>query len=117
MAGFRIKGLRETQAAFRKADKQLAKNLRAELKKAGEIVQTDAITRFSDIDANSAAGFKVRVRARGVKVEQSKGRVTGLRGDYGALQMRKALLPALESKRGEVEHQLEDMLDKIARGF
>jgi hypothetical protein len=117
VATVRVKGLRELQAAFRKADRELAKDLRSELKEAGTIVQREASSRFSGIDARSAAGYKVRVRARGVAVEQSLRRTTGLHAQYGAMQMSTALLPALESKEGQVVDRLERMLDGFASDF
>ena len=43
----------------------------------------------------SAAGFRSRVKGFGrVMVEQRRRKTTGLRGDYGALQMQQALIPA-----------------------
>jgi hypothetical protein len=117
MAGsaVRVKGLRELQSAFRKVNRDLSKELRAELKQVGEVVRADATSRFAGIDPRSAAGYKVRVRQRGVAVEQSLRRVTGLRGDYGALQMRRALLPSMESEEDKVVRGLEDMLDRLGR--
>jgi hypothetical protein len=111
----RVKGLRELQAAFRKMDKELGKELRDELREAGKIVQQEATSRFSHVDARSAAGYKVRVRARGVAVEQSLRRTTGQHAQYGALQMRRALQPALESKEGAVVDRLDRMLDKLGK--
>lgn len=40
--------------------------------------------------------------------------MTGRRGDYGALQMRKALLPALAENEQEVVEAFEDAMDKVA---
>ena len=97
-------------------DKELAKELRGELKEVGQIVQKEAASLFSGVDTRSAAGYKVRVRARGVAVEQSLRRTTGQHPDYGAKQMREALLPALESKENAVVERLEDMLDSLGRG-
>jgi len=77
VATVRVKGLRELQSAFRKMDNDLKKELRSELKEAGQIVQREATSLFSGVDARSAAGYKVRVRARGVAVEQSLPRTTG----------------------------------------
>jgi hypothetical protein len=113
VATVRVTGLRELQAAFRKIDKQLSKELRVELREAGKIVQQEATSLFSRVDARSAAGYKVRVRGKGVAVEQSLGRTTGQHAQYGTLQMRRALQPALESKESAVVDRLEQMLDKL----
>jgi hypothetical protein len=72
------------------------------------------VQRFSPIDPRSAAGFRTRVRQRGVSVEQSRRRVTGKRGDYGALQMRRALVPALEDKKNQTEREFERAVDELA---
>jgi hypothetical protein len=53
------------------------------------------------------------VRQRGVSVEQSKKRVTGKRGDYGALQMTRALLPAMADKEDETIKAFEHALDEV----
>lgn len=109
----RVSGLRQLSRAFRTVDKDLAKELRDELREAARIVSEDATARFQAINPASAAGFKPRSRTAGAFVEQSRRRTTGTRGDYGALQMRTALLPALEAKEGEVIDRVERMLDKI----
>lgn len=99
--------------AVNKADKETKKLIRGRLKEVGEIVRAEGASRFSGIDAGSASGFKVRVRARGVAVEQSRKRVTGKRGDYGALQMRRALVPALEAKRDDVVKEMEKAVEEV----
>jgi hypothetical protein len=50
-------------------------------------------------------------------VEQSLRKVTGLRPDWGATQMRKGLLPALSSKQNEVEAEFEKALDVVSAIF
>lgn len=110
----RVKGLDELQRAFRQVNKGLAKELRKELREAGNIVRDDAGPRFAKYDAVSAAGYRTKVRQRGVSVEQTLGRTTGRRPDFGALQMRKALEPALDAKQGEVIDQLDGMVDRLA---
>lgn len=118
MAGaVRVKGLREFQRACNKSTKELKKDVRANLRKAGDIVKVESAARFAGIDARSAAGYRTAVRARGVSVEQRLGRTTGLRPDFGRLQMRRALEPALEAKRPEVEREFERMLDRLVDGF
>jgi hypothetical protein len=112
----RVHGLRELNKAFRNVEKDLRKELREELRGVGRIVANEAAGLFAPIDPGSASGFKVRVRQRGVAVEQSKRRTTGAHPEYGGLQMRKALLPALERKEPEVVRGLEGMLDRLGRG-
>ncbi len=103
-----VRGLKEVRAAFREVEGGL-KDFRGDLKKAGEPVQEEATglgARFSGIGA-----FKVRVRGTTVAVEQSARKVTGQRGDFGALQMSTVLEPALDAREGEVVEVLEEILD------
>jgi hypothetical protein len=112
VATIHVRGLRELQAAFLKLSPELRKELRKELKEAGEVVRREAVSLW-DEDPRISAGYKVRVRARGVAVEQSQGRTTGRRPDFGALQMRTALSPALDAKTDQVVVGLELMLDRL----
>lgn len=110
----KVTGLREFQRALAKADPVLKKQVREAFREVGDLVRRDAASRFAHIDTGSAGGFKVRVRQRGIAVEQSKRRVTGQRGDYGAMQMRRALLPALGENSNELDQELDRAIDKVA---
>lgn len=107
----RVTGLRQLQKALRDYDKEAAKELRAALRGAGESVRARAQELFAPVNAESAQGFKVRVRLRGVAVEQSKPRTTGQHPEYGALQMKRALLPALGSERDALMEKVDAALD------
>jgi hypothetical protein len=109
----RVKGLRELDRALRKMDKELSREMRSTLKEAAEIVAVDARARFSDISPASASSMRARAKAKGATVEQSKGRTTGKRPDYGALQMRRALLPALEAKQEQVVEKVDDLIGRL----
>jgi hypothetical protein len=113
----RVEGYREFMRALNRADKEVKGYVRAALKDVGEAVRFEAALRFSVIDVRSAAGYKVSVSQRGVSVYQSLPKTTGLRGDYGALQMRKALVPAAAANREKTEQKLEDALDRVADHF
>lgn len=110
----RVKGLKELNRAINRADKESKKLMKDRFKQVGEIVASDGRSRFSRIDSGSAAGFKTKALTKGVKVEQSRRKVTGKRGDYGALQMRTALVPALQAKRDDVIDELNRALDDVA---
>lgn len=112
-----MEGLREFLRAAAKAEKDTKKKIRARFREVGEIVRRDAAARFSSTDAKTAGGYRVSVRQRGVSVEQRLGKTTGKRGDFGALQMRKALIPASQSKLDEIEREMERALDDLAREF
>lgn len=109
----RVKGLRELDRALRKMDKELSRELRSTLKEAAEIVAVDARSRFERISPSSAASMRARAKAKGATVEQAKGRTTGKRPDYGALQMRTALLPALEAKQEQVIEKVDDLIGRL----
>lgn len=115
MAGaVRVKGLKELHRDFRKMSKELSKDLDKELKKAAEPVREEAASRFQAYSPSSASGFRVRTKGFGrVFVEQRKRRTTGKRPDYGSLQMRRALLPALGSKQDDVVKAVDRMLGRL----
>jgi hypothetical protein len=97
-----------------RSSRQVKKMTRDEFRKIGRIVRDAGASKFDRIDTRSAAGFRVRVRNAGsVTVEQTLRRVTGKRPDYGALQMKVGLVPAIDEKSGEVERRLEQALDHI----
>ena len=92
MAGaqVRIEGLRELEAAFRKADTNLRKELQRELRGAAQIVADDARAYMSGIGASrsTVSGLRGNLRGRSTAVaEQRRRTVTGKRGDWGARNM------------------------------
>jgi hypothetical protein len=101
-------------AAFRKAEGDLDKELRRELLAVGEPVAEDARGRLSAYNPRSAAGIRARLRSgTTVVAEQRLGKTTGRRGDWGALQMRRALSPALAAHEGEIVQRLDAMLGRV----
>jgi len=110
-----VRGYTELLRALRDADRNTRLEIRHALRDVGELVRSDAAVRFAPIDAGSAAGYKVRVRQRGVAVEQSLRRTTGKHPQYGALQMRRALVPALHENEAETIMKMNEALEKVAR--
>ena len=110
----RVKGLKELQRDFRKMSREVSKEIRDGLREAAEPVRAEASSRFSSIDARSAAGYRVAVRTRCVSVEQRRRRTTGRHPEFGSLQMRRALLPALAAKENEVVDGVDHVLGKLA---
>ena len=110
----RVKGLRELRRDFKKVSKDLDKEVRDGLKAAAEPVRDEAAKLFERYDGRSASGYRVSVRARTVTVQQQRRRTTGLRPDYGALQMRTALIPALASREDEVIEGVDRVLGQLA---
>lgn len=111
-------GLREFIRAVDAAGKETKRQVRKRLREVGELVRDDARSLFAPYDGGSAAGYGVSVRRVGrVTVEQRRRKTTGKRPDYGALQMRKALLPAAEQNQAELVKRFEQALDDIADVF
>lgn len=80
-------------------------------------MRAEATRRFTPYNARTAANYRVVVRQRGVAVDQRLRKTTGLHPEYGALQMRKALLPALAANQELIERELERALDRVADHF
>lgn len=114
----KVKGLREFIRACDASDKRTKRLVRNKLREVGRIVADDARGLFSVYDGGSAAGFRPIVRRKGtVTVEQTRRRVTGKRPDYGSLQMRRALLPAVEENEAEIVAKFEQAMDEIVAKF
>lgn len=120
----RVEGFRELVRAFALADVATKRELRETLRETGRAVQRDS-ARFvvtehkkpERSDAKTAAGYRVYVRQRGVSVEQSLRRTTGLHPEWGGWQMRHALIPALHDNEAETNRRMEHALDVIAARF
>jgi hypothetical protein len=69
------------------------------------------------VDTRTAAGYKVGVTQKGVRVYQSLRKVNGRHPEYGRYQMRHALIPALKDQQAETEAGLEHALDVVADRF
>lgn len=113
----RVKGYKEFLRATDRAGRDAKRFIREAFREVGEQVRVEAQRLFEKTNERSAAGYRVRVRLRGVAVEQSIRKTTGQHPEYGALQMRKALLPALREKETEVALATERALDKVADHF
>ena len=108
-----VKNQAAVERSFRQVRKDTLKLMRPALRRAAEPVRAEAASLFNRYDPRSAAGYKVRVRARGVAVEQSLKRTSGLHPSFGSLQMRQALLPALRDKGEAVKDEIANMVDMV----
>lgn len=111
----RIRGLRETIRALNRVNKQVAKQVRDELKRAVEPVAASARDRVGRYPGASTSTIGPKATTRSVFVTQRKRKVTGLRPDFGSLQMREGLLPALAEHEDDIVGQVEDALDRLTR--
>jgi hypothetical protein len=111
----KVKGYREVTRALNKVDKGTRKALLDGLKKAAEPTAMDArskLGRYAGLDTGS---IQPRAIASGVYITQKRGKKTGTRPDFGALQMRGLLSAAYEHQddfRTEVEHALDRLIDR-----
>ncbi len=116
MAGaVRIKGLREVDKAFRDMDKDAAKDLRKSLVEAARPVAETAQGLLSRYRGASVRTIRPRAVARGAFVTQGAKKTTGLRGDFGVLQMRQVMEPALEQNEAKVMEGAERAMDALSR--
>jgi hypothetical protein len=115
----RVHGIREVTAAFRKIDGELAKRFGSDLKKAAEPVAEESRRTVTRYRGASVGTIRAKQSGARVFVEQSARKVTGHRGDFGALQLRNVLEPALEDQSDHVFAEVERILDKYssAAGF
>lgn len=114
-----VRGYKELLQASKDAERATRLEVRHAFRDVGELVRVKAAHRLSSYSSKSASGLKVRVRQRGIAVEQSLPKTDGPRArkNYGSLQMRKALLPALDSSEEQIQVAFEDALDKVALIF
>ena len=110
----RVEGLSGLVRDFRKLEKTLAREVQGRLKKVAEPVVQSSRAKVGRWRGSKPSQIRPRVRGSSVYVTQHARKVTGRRGDFGSLQMRKALAPALEENESEVERGLEDVLDDLA---
>ncbi len=113
----RVTGYREFMRAMKEATPDERRQVRMAFREVGEQVRVKAAELFQKYSSVSAAGYKVRIRQRGIAVEQSLRKTTGTRPDYGALQMRQALLPARTDTYENTLAEFEKALDTVVRHF
>lgn len=87
--------------------------LREELKRTAEPVAREARSLVSQWQGAKTSTIGPRVVLAGVYVTQRARTVTGLRGDFGALQMTHAMIPALEHNEENIVAGAERAIDAI----
>ena len=117
-----VRGLRELERAFKLANREEAKLLRVELKAAGQPVQQLAegmalsrITRMTGPWSQMRIGQR---RSVVYIVPKQKGRRSRQnpslrRPNLKALLLDRAMIPALNARKDEVEHRLKRMLGTV----
>ena len=106
--------LRELLRKTDQADKETRRRVRKQVRESAKPVLTAARAKFAPVDARSAAKYGISVRKAGtVAVEQRLRRSADeamRRPNFGAMQMRRALVPALEENTAEVVSDLNRVL-------
>jgi len=108
----RMRGLFELKRALAKAELRTPLAVVEGLKKVAEPVV--AASKAKEVwQGSSIQTIGTRVTGRSVFVTQRKRKVTGLRPDFGALQMRDAFIPALEENEQEIVAGMEATIDGL----
>jgi hypothetical protein len=109
----RVKGYRETARALSRVNKEAKATLYKGLREAASPIAADAAARLSGYAGMSTSTIKPSAQMRGVFVIQRKAKTTGLRPDFGSLQMRKGLLPALAAGQDSIESDVEKAFEAL----
>lgn len=104
----RVKGYRETARALGKVNKGAKLALFKGLREAAAPIAADAQSRLSGYRGMSTATIRPSAQVRGVYVIQRAKKKTGQHPDFGALQMREGLIPALQAGEGSIEAKVEE---------
>jgi hypothetical protein len=111
----RVKGYREVTRALNRVDKDTRKALLDGLKKAAEPTAQDARSLLSGYTGLATSSIQPRAVASGVFITQKAKKKTGTRPDFGALQMRRGLLPAVSDHEDEFRDKVDDALGVLIR--
>lgn len=111
----RVVGYTQLMSAFNAMPNEIKKDVREALRTSGERVQRDSASKTADrlTSPRSAHGYRTYVRARGVSVEQSLRKTTGLRPDWGTSQMRESLVPSLIENEPNTVQDFEKAVAEI----
>jgi len=115
----RVKGYRETARALDRVNKGAKLALYSGLRQAAEPIAQDARSRLGGYTGLKTTTIRPRVGLRGVYITQGARKKTGLRPDFGALQMRVGLLPAVYSREDDIVEKVEEafILLSKSQGF
>lgn len=108
-----VKGYREVLRALNQVDQGTRKSVLDGLKKAAEPVAADARSRLGGYAGLSTGTIAPRAVSTGVYITQKAKKTTGLRPDFGALQMRQGLLPAAYSGQEKFVEAVDDALGRL----
>lgn len=104
----RVVGYREAASALNKVNRKAKATLFAGLRAAAEPIALDARQRLMGYQGMSTSTIRPSATQRGVVVVQRKKKTTGKRPDFGSLQMKQGLLPALYQNQDDISQKVED---------
>lgn len=110
-----VRGYRECISALNKVNREVSKETKAALKDAADPVAASSREKLARYQGASLGTIGPRVTTQGVFVTQRAKKVTGKRGDFGALQMTRGLMPALDEHGDEIEHGVVAAFDTLVR--
>ncbi len=120
-AGIKVKGFTELNRALKNADKETRLGIRKVERQVAEPVRVDAqelaVREISHI-GNQWAAMRIGVTQKLVYVAPKQRRKRGSpRPNLAGLLLKKAMEPALEKNRAEIERAMEEALDAMANNF
>lgn len=104
----RVRGYRETARALQRVNKGAKTALYAGLRDAATPIAEDARARLSGYAGIKTSSIRPRVGLRGVYITQGAKKTSGLRPDFGSLQMRVGLLPAAYGRQDDIVTKVEE---------
>jgi hypothetical protein len=112
-------GLRELDRDLGKISRAVQKELRLELREVAEPVAAEVrgLAQHEHWGPRTVSGIAAGSRLGTAVVRQRRKKVTGKRADFGALQMRKAFLPAVIKMEPVVKRRVEQMLDRLTSKY
>lgn len=119
----RVHGLRELNRAFARADKETRKEVRAAERAIAEPVRATAEnlagSEISGLQRSPQwAGMRIGVTRSLIYVApKSRRKIGSRRPNLAGLLLSRAMEPALEQHRGDIERAIERALDRIADHF
>lgn len=109
----RVRGLTELRRDLKLAGDGLPGEMRKMLKAIAEPVAATARELADEFGPPTVSGLQAGTRGSMAVVRQRRRKTTGKRPDFGAIQMRVALIPALEAHEADSIVRAEEMLDHI----
>lgn len=111
----RVKGYKEAARALGRVNKDAKLALFKGLRDAAEPIAQDARSRLARYQGLQTSTIRPSARVTGVFVVQRAKKRTGLRPDFGSLQMRAGLIPALAEHGDDIIDEVEDAFAALIR--